>query len=411
MKKTAHAVYAAGDAGYVTATVVRTDDAWRVKRVRRWSATPLRKMLLLGTGVCLAVPSHWRKGVAGRDEVVAGDEGEDVLSARASNTELEHHLGELSGNITAVIPAEAYLCSIPLSLLPDAPESFLAVRQMSNFAEIGLIQDRFLTAVFRLAPSGPDVLAGHLERLRRYLIRCAPQRPLPEKVYVIGGESPPIDVSFDVEALPTARFGMGELDDSQIRAVGAALADARPVVGLLHGETDESATRGFRAALVAGAAAVLVASVATVGGSLAYDFAQEHMLRARRKQYQRVLDENNDIRRLSDNATNLAARILELEQTLASQTRWTELLELLVEKRPKGLRFEQLGSERPGDNGDIVAIGLTGWSRSQADVTQFIAELQRIPFLSGISLASLEREEGSNLTSFRIICSLHLHDT
>ncbi|MBD3242766.1 MAG: hypothetical protein GF331_19395, partial [Chitinivibrionales bacterium] len=138
---------------------------------------------------------------------------------------------------------------------------------------------------------------------------------------------------------------------------------------------------------------------------------QKHMLSARQKQYQRILEENNDIRRLSDNASDFADRILELEKTLASQTRWTELLELLAEKRPKGLRFEQLGSDRPGDKMGIVSIGVSGWARSQADVTQFIGELQRVPFLSDISLASLEREEKSTVTSFRIVCSLHLHDT
>ncbi len=411
MKKRAHAVYATGNAGYVAATVVGVDGRWRVRQVRQWSATPVRRILLFGTGMCLAVPSHWRRGVAGRDEVVAGDEGEEVLSARASRTELEHRLGELSGNITSVIPAEAYLCSIPLSLAPDTPEHFLAVRQMSDCVEIGLIRERFLSAVFRLAPAGDDALAGHLERLRRYLIRSSPQSPVPDKVYVIGPEAPRFDVSFDVEALPTSRLDAGELDDNQVRAVGAALADARPVVGLLHGETDESVTRGFRAALVAGAAAVLAASVVTVGGSLVYDLTGEHMLNARRRQYQRVLDENSDMRRLSDNTADLARRILELEQTLASQTRWTELLELLVEKRPKGLRFEQLGSERPDDSDDVVVIGLTGWSRSQADVTEFIGKLQQVQFLSNISLASLERLEDSNLTAFRIVCSLHLYDT
>jgi lipid-binding SYLF domain-containing protein len=75
--------------------------------------------------------------------------------------------------------------------------------------------------------------------------------------------------------------------------------------------------------------------------------------------------------------------------------------------RPDGLFLEMLGSDGSAASGK-VSVAFSGWAYNESQVTGFIASLQKSGLYSGVSLSSLERNESSNVSTFRITCTLKL---
>ncbi len=407
MKRHFHGIVTTRDGGYTLATVVGGVGGWRLKRVRTWGSSPLRNAMLLGLGVSLGLESHWRKGEATSDDVIAEDSEWHGLSCTTHAMHLETHTNALEGNIIDVVPEESYLASIPQALDRGCPDTFMAVHSEGADYEIGLVHEGVLRARFRMAPASPDALEGHLGRIERYA--ALPMSPgEPRVVYWLDHCTPPALQGIEGRHAAANTFGEAASDAEGLRALGVALSSALATTTHFAGQTERSFSRHFRAAAQIAAAALLALTVVGTAVAFAADGILGAMLEARRSRYESILTSNDDIRRLRENSRELGLQILQLRSTLAKQTNWSAFLELLGTTRPSDLSFVQLGSEPVAEDKGRMRIALMGWAEREAEVTTFISRLQRSAMLGDVSLASLERES-PRMSRFKVECILRLY--
>jgi Tfp pilus assembly protein PilN len=409
MPQQLHGIIATDDGSFLMASLEKTAQGWVVKRQSRWNAgNALKNLLLLQRGVVCAAPSHWKPAPV-RSPVSAGGlvsaPSNGPLAPCAGEGIITNYTGRLSHNMLAVVPGDAFLCTIPLALDRDPKQSFVSVHRAGSLYKIGITVNGGLAAVFAMAPATPQALAGHLARIARYWERAAAGAALPPHVYLIGGCEAPADLA--ASRLDGAGSGIDMSDTDALAAAGAALSDRYGAVPRFAVDAAPASLRKARTALYALSAGLALCALIACVTLPVLSAAAHGRLASYKKQYQAILANNPDLKVLMGKNDSLARLIISAQDEALGQTRWSQMLQTLGTVRPEGLFLEMLASEGAAASGS-VRVALSGWAYNESQVTGFIASLQKSGVYSGVSLSSLERNESSNLSNFRITCTLNL---
>jgi hypothetical protein len=411
MPQQIHGIISTEDGSFLLSSLEKTEQGWTAKRSRRWNAdNAVNNLLLLHRGVVAAAPSHWTPSDAASFPsagTMVSAQSDSHIVPHASEAVIGSFSGRLSHNLLAVVPGDAFLCTIPLALGRDPAQSFVSVYQDASFYKIGIIINRSLAAVFTMAPASPQALAGHLGRIERYWSGTGAGAPFPEKVFLLGRSEAPAGLASSVSRLDCAGSGIDTSDPDALAASGAALSGLYGNVPRFAVDAAPASLRKARTALYAVSAGMVLCALLACAALPVFTAAAHGRLASYKKQYQAILSSNPDLKVLLGQNDSLARLILSAHDEALSQTRWARMLQTLGTIRPDGLFMEMLGSDGTALSGK-VRVAFSGWAYNESQVTGFIASLQKSGLYSGVSLSSLERNESSNVSTFRITCTLNL---
>jgi Tfp pilus assembly protein PilN len=399
------------DGSFLMASLVKTAPGWKVKKLCRWNAdNAIKNLLLFHRGVVAVAPSHWdfvksASPKSSENFIDAPSQGE--MYPRTNATALTAYTGRLEDNLVAVVPDNAFLCSIPLAFGGSSAGSFVSVYRTEPYYKIGVTVNATLVAVFNMAPAAPQSLAGHLGRLERYWADTHHGGQLPENRYLLGDFEAPIDIEKTSVRLGPAIKGFDINDKDAVSAVGAALIGPCGNAPRFPVDADAALFRKVRAGMYAFSACLVLCALALVATVPVSAFIARQKLAAYKKQYQTILSNNPEIQKLMSQNDSLARATLSAYNAASKQTRWAQFFQELGTVRPQGLFLEMLGADGQAASGK-VRIALSGWALNESQVTGFISSLQNNSMFSGVSISSIERNATSNIFTFRIACTLKL---
>lgn len=404
------------DGRYVMASM-RCDESGKVASsgIRRWQSNNfLMPYLLFHRGVCFGIASWWRPRTSNvpLDNMVYADSDAYDDNRRfdivAHAADLRIHTQALKSNLLAVVPEDTFLVSLPLNLYKEDVNSFISISCTSNYYLAGIIIDKQLIASFKMAPCSEDKLPAHIGRIRRYLNINFPNITFPETVFVIGNSSNTPDSAF---AKPPIHISEEEGDINVLRAMGAAFAQNVESVPLFASQTEESIYREKRTLIFGISAGLIVIPVLLVAFFIGINFWSSKRIDSFKADYQHVISHNKDVKKIIDRNNELAETILRLEDTFTRKTIWGKFFHAIARNKPDNLYFARLGSEPVKDKENIIRIALTGWTPKESSVTNFISILQELPYITQITLSSMERDKKkTSVYSFKILCTLLLNE-
>lgn len=417
--KLSYGVVFADDDSYILA-VTGYDDAKKrsvLIRQRRWeSQKALRRILLLNKGVYFGVQSWCRSRAVDRNAETqtfterrdgSGQERGAVFSAWTS--ELQLHREAFKANLLGVVPRDLFLTTVPRHFGGVETESFITVVWQESSFLIGVTISRTLVWCSTLAPGSTAALASHLARIERYWkLNDDSYGPFPEYIYTIG-KLPP-EFSDGGLGYPCKQICAEITDINVLRAMGVSSAGSSAERPLFQGPTTESGTRNLRLGMYIVSALMLGISLAGIAGFFLLNWYYTDKKETYKDEYQKVIVHNQEIKNLLKSSDKLAETIMRMENTLKHRTVWGQFFQFIGEQRSGDLYFEKFGSEPVQNNTAVVRIAISGWTTRESSVTQFIGKLQELPFITRITLSSLERDQKDQTNyRFKIICSFVLN--
>jgi Tfp pilus assembly protein PilN len=401
-----------GDDGrYHMASVSRRENNWRVASISTWERhNLLRRELLLSKGVSIGVPGIWRRNAAeGLPETRMQAASERQVVPCAETALVQESRNTFIYNSLAVVPDDAFLASLPLAFSTESHNNFLSLYATENYYLTGVIVDRKLVGSFKMAPADPQKLAGHLGRIERYWLIRHPNELFPSTIYILGAGAIDTQTLAPTRVIPLSVGALFDGSEVALRAIGVALTQTSGCVPQYAGPTTESALRTTRAWIAKAAAVLVIAGVACAMGMIGLNQWDARRARTYEQKYQQVFADNKEIRTLVNQTNLVAKKVTRIEATFAHQTVWGRLLDALGKDRPDGLFLERLGSQPTGKNDGRIQIAITGWVPREDLVTDFIATLQKMPFVMDIKLESMQRDKVQTaISEFRIVCTLIL---
>ncbi|MGB7566824.1 MAG: PilN domain-containing protein [Chitinivibrionales bacterium] len=379
--------------------------------VKRWNCHDrIQTMLLFHRGIVCGVSSFWKSPKSQAPEnTLAAEKAGTFFTALAPRTTADIHLETLAGNCVALVPDDAFLCTVPLYFGDKSAHSFISVFPLPSHYKIGLVINRELVAVFDMAPCTPEALEAHAGRISRYWARTFPHVPFPEHMYALGSETGLKTGQFSLQHLNIIAGNFECTTYDEIRALGVALARTTSVgnVPEFPLSSAKSAVRLPRTLLYAASVLMVIIALLLTGASLIADKLTESKINAYASQFQSTISNDKDIKNLLAENGMLANEILQFRDKSLARTNWALFLHALGTQRPEGLYFEMLGSEPVKGSSGSARVAFSGWARSEKLVADFIARLQKDDRISNISLSSLEKnEKKTTLCDFKIVCIL-----
>ena len=403
------------DGRYVMASM-RCDEhgRWNASGIRRWKSNNFfMPYLLFQRGVCFSITSWWRPRTSTipLDTMVYADSDAYDDNRRfdivAHAADMRIHTQALKSNLLAVIPEDAFLVSLPLNIYTEDVDSFISISCNSNCYLMGIIIDKKLIASFKMAPCSEDKLPAHIERIRCYWNSSFPNIAFPETVFVVGDYSNIPDSAF---AKPPIHISEKERDINVLQAMGAAFAQNGESVPLFASQTEDSLFREKRTLIFGISAGLIVVPLLLVAFFIGINFWSSKRIDSFKADYQHVISHNKDVKKIIDRNNELAETILRLEDTFNRKTLWGKFFHAIASSKSDNLYFARLGSEPVKDNENIIRIALTGWTPKESSVTDFISILQELPYITQITLSSMERDKKkTSVYSFKILCTLLLN--
>ncbi|MDR0305864.1 MAG: PilN domain-containing protein [Chitinispirillales bacterium] len=404
-KKRVTGVIHTQDGSIVCAKLKIKNGCWKIKTAQWPVSKVFKTALTLSNGAQSALHAQWHR-------TLPDAELEPPLRAPNSDTALTPYLDPqrtsiileaLSGQLTSIVTEDSFLLTFPLAFRKEAPPSFLSVFCEDGIVTFGVVTARKLEAVFSFPQSGVSCVEASAARIRRYWVHVLKRGDFPQKAFVLDRDSKISECDgLEVEKLTLPK----ELyDSSAMKAAGAALT------ALYHAPAfkvpDERRFKIHRPLLLKAAAVLLCVSLVTALVPAAANIHAERKLGRSENIYNTKLNENKALQNLEKTAGELSAKVLSIKKTYAQSSRWGNLLQLLGEIKPDDLFLERLGSDQIQGSENRVRIALSGWSRSETSVTEFISSLQKSGFISGASLASIERDaKNKNICRFRVLCTM-----
>ncbi len=409
------------DEGRYVMAVMRPgrNNTWTCVGTSQWQSNNIfRRILLFHHGIYFGIASWWRPqehDVPGDTMVAAGYDSPSLPSSGynrfepvAHTADITIHEEELQANLLAVVPEDIVLATLPLYLGEDSGDSFVTIYGNEEYYIIGVTVQRSLTAVFHMVPGSPEKLAGYIARVQRYWdIRCK-STPFPDTIVTVGETEYTPDSAFEK---PPLRVAEAENEIARLRAMGTALAQNEETVPLFSGQTPEASFRKARSWLYGISAGLVVTGLiaAALYSGLNFWFHKKKL--AYEKEYQHIIGYNKEIKKLTDRNNEIAETILRLENTFSRRTLWGKFLHGIGKNRPEDLYFERFGSEPIKGNSQAIKIAIMGWTPKELSVTTFIATLQKMPYVTQITLSSMERNKKKrSIYGFKIICTLLLNE-
>jgi Tfp pilus assembly protein PilN len=398
------------DGRYHLAVLSCGAEGWSVSDVKHWdSQNALRPLLQWNREITLGVSGVWKRTATGGmldGRVQAESERQFVPYGLSSD--IRHVAGAFVFNCGAVVPDDAYLATIPLIFSKESHNNFVAVFANDVAYRIGIIVDKKLAASFKMAPGQPEKLNGHLGRIERYWSLHYPGEQFPTVIYTLG-----VPASLPPEMAPGIPLSLGKAIDSNevsLQAIGVALSPVTNAVPQFAGSTPEALHRKSRTLITLAAAAILMLTIVSTLAVFGLNQWYSDRARHHEKKYQQVFADNSDIRGLFQETNKTARSIMRLQETFSHQTTWARLLETLGKERPDGVFIERLGSQPVEQDKSRIQIAITGWVTNEALITDFIAKLQKMPYITSIKLSSMQRDKvKTSISQFKIICTLILN--
>jgi Tfp pilus assembly protein PilN len=409
--QTTHGIVPTDDGQYLMVSLQTAKTGAPRIAVKRWNCHDrIRTMLLLHRGIVCGVSSFWKSpNSQAPGNALAAEKAGAFFTPCTPRTTADIHLETLAGNCIALVPDDAFLCTVPLCFGDKSVHSFISVFPLPSHYKIGLVINRELVAVFDMAPCTSDALEAYVGRIQRYCARTRPLLPFPEHLYVLGNET----------GLKTGQFSLHPLNPivgnhecktyDEIRALGVALARTTCVGNVPEFPLSlaKSAVRLPRTLLYAASVLIVAVTLLLTGVSLVANKLTEFKINAYASQFQSTISNNKEIKDLFAENGALARMILQFRDKSSAKTNWAPFLHALGAQRPEGLYLEMLGSEPVKGSSGSARIAVSGWARSEKLVADFIARLQRDDRISNISLSSMEKnEKKTNLCDFKIVCIL-----
>ena len=387
----------------VCAALCRSPSTWKLKNVRQWNSQSfVKNYLLLNRAIHLGLQCHWIRTPPSdtRDLVLSSEE--PSFTVCTNRIECDHFSDVLRNNLDAVFPDDALLLTLPLHFIENVSPSFISIFNEGSTIKIGVILQATLIVVFNVKATSHRELDGHIGRIERYLHTVLPEVPPLETQYVIN------DIDFyDCSAVGAERVPCGSDDSAVLKAMGCALCDIAPGVPRLCGPTFESRFRRIRTLVLYGALLVSLIGVMLTATLFAVGWHFNLKVADAKKNYQDILANNSEIRELIAVGDRLSGQIMRLNQRASRRTTWGPFLQSIGSLRPSGLFFERLGSEPLQGPDAKIRIAMAGWCENETIATSFIKALKGKPFLSDVTLASMERINGQQpACRFKILCVL-----
>ena len=261
---------------------------------------------------------------------------------------------------------------------------------------------------YKMAPCSEDKIAGYMGRIQGYWNSTFADIPFPETVFIIGGSSDIPDSAF---VTAPVRIVEGENDVDALRAMGVAFARYSDSIPLFASQTEESTFRKKRTLLYGISTGLVAIPLLILAIFAGMNFWYGRTIDSFKAEYRHVISHNKDVRKIIDRNEELAETILRLENTFARKTIWGKFLYVIASGKPDNLYFERLASEPVKEKEHIINIALNGWTENESSVTEFISTLQELPYVTQITLSSMERDKKkSSVYLFKILCTLLLNE-
>ena len=409
--QTTHGIVPTDDGQYLMVSLQASETGAPRIAVKRWNCHDrIRTMLLLHRGIVCGVSSFWKSPNSRVPEnTLAAEKAGAFFTPLTPRTTADIHLETLAGNCVALVPNDAFLCTVPLYFGDKSVHSFVSVFPLPSHYKIGLVINRELVAVFDMAPCAPDSLEAHVGRISRYWARTFAHMPFPEHMYALGDETSLKTGQFSLQHLNITAGNYECATYDEIRALGVALARTTSVgnVPEFPLSSAKSAVRLPRTLLYAASVLMVIIALLLTGVSLVANKLTEFKINAYALQFQSAISNNKEIKDLFAENGALATMILQFRDKSSAKTNWAPFLHALGAQRPEGLYLEMLGSEPVKGSSGSARIAVSGWARSEKLVADFIARLQKDDRISNILLSSLEKnEKKTTLCDFKIVCVL-----
>lgn len=407
--KTIHGIIPTDDGQYLMVSLRAEETCIPRITVKQWNChNKIRTMFLLHRGIICGVPSFWKSQKSRvPDTTLTAENAGKFFAPCASPTTSDIHQKALRNNCIAMVPDDAFLCTVPLYLGDHSVHSFVSVFALPQHYKIGIVINKELVAVFEMAPGTPDALEVHIGRIQRYFAQTCPLLAFPEHVYAMGSESNVNSTHFSLHPLNIIAGKHEFKTFDEIKALGVALTQTTGGVTAFSGPTPESPFRFMRSILYVVSAGVMACAITLTCVLFLLNIFTKWEVGANESRYLSIISNNREIKDLLSQNQSTVKSILRLQAKPSAQTRWGPFLHLLGMERPDGLFFEMLGSEPVKGVPGAVRVAFSGWAKSEKLVTDLISQIQKNNYVSDISLSSLEKnEKNATLCNFKILCTL-----
>ena len=406
-----HGIIPADNAQYLMVSLRENGRGRESIRIRRWNCqNRVRALLLLQKDVSCGIPSFWKSpGSAVGEDAFVVSKPDRFFSPCANQGEIGIHSKRLGNNLLAIVPEDAFLCTLPLRYGDPSITSFLSIYPSGDYFKIGIILNGELLTAFCMAPCANEALAGHLLRISHYCQDACPEIAFPANVYMFGKKNLPDNSSFTVHPLEITVGNHPVRSSEELKALGAALAQKQDGVPVFSDFSSQRSFHKVRMKWFEASAAMIAFAIFAVLALFLSEIGLNWKLHSYETHYQAAISGNAEIKTLAAQNELLGKNLLKLETKMANRTQWSRLLQVLGAQRPEGLFFEKLGCEPVKGSTKQVRIALAGSAKNESIVTDIIALLHKTGFIVNVSLSALEKDEkDATLCNFRIICVMNI---
>ena len=393
---------------YTVAEVLKINNSVKIMRFFNLGAKDfLKNIFLLNKEIIFAVSSNWvpiKCLETMLKEKYYYSYGEELLKCCCEQEELENLTSNFYPALKAVVTDDAFLCTIPLAFGNVDTDSFVSVYKMSCCYKIGIILNRSLKMVFNLWPTSKEMLASHIDRIRRYFKENFNHTPFPEKICLIGEADALSDMfqnslKIDTDKLITKNSNQ----HSAIISLGAALSDAFGNISVFSLKYPSKIMRSFQKAIYISSFVIVLLVLIFFIGFSAVSFIQASKKSVLEAQSKNVIIKIAELKNIINKNDSLAKEILYFRDSFKNKTNFTKVLTTLSNIRKQNLYIDIMSCEIV-ENSNKVKIAFSGWAENESQIAEFISSVKMSKTFTNVTPVLIEKNNSLNIFEFRIIC-------
>lgn len=404
MQKKLYGIVPAPDGSFVQVAISEMNGTWKVDTVIcRDVNDAIRNVLLLNKKISLGIHSYWvHKDVPEYISLKSFKASFGDFYAVTPVTDYALYSETLKSNLGGVYTDDAYLCTLPIHLVPRISHSFVTVAKDGDIYKVGVIIQLQLVAVFSVPVTDNRQLNGFLSRIYRYWTTLNTDKKYPGTTVLLNCP----DITIDDEDEMVLHLSFYPEDVTVVKAAGVALCEIEDGVPAFSKETPECAMRKVRSGFVLSSIALVCISLLVFVSLAAMNFYLKGQIESGKKVYNKEIEQNREIRDLFKTGTQLAQQIASLDSTGAKRSSWAKLLQYIGSNRPAGLFIEKMGTDRSDKSGEY-RVAIAGWAGNETAVTEMMKRLNGSPVVANAVLQTMQQDpKKNNYFIFKIICHL-----